>query len=73
MIDWRVGLLDEGLPAFECQMEARPPQPPSEKGRKMRPFGCDICQKMFTRVEILRRHLKTHMDDKVCDHDLTTL
>ena len=32
---------------------------------QVRPFSCDICQKMFTRVEILKRHIKTHMVDKV--------
>ncbi|XP_023338084.1 zinc finger protein 90 [Eurytemora carolleeae] len=31
---------------------------------KVRPFECNICHKMFTRVEILRRHLKTHMIEK---------
>jgi len=31
---------------------------------KARPFECDICHKMFTRIEILRRHLKTHMLEK---------
>lgn len=71
---------DDGLSSFECQMEPGRPggglgqhhqlqqqqlQPGQEKGgRKMRPFGCDICRKMFTRIEILRRHLKTHMEDK---------
>jgi len=29
-----------------------------------RPFECDICHKMFTRIEILRRHMKTHMVEK---------
>lgn len=29
-----------------------------------RPFECEICHKMFTRVEILRRHMKTHMLEK---------
>jgi hypothetical protein len=63
---------------FDCQVEATPIMEgavvnstgaPSrnlaEKVRKVRPFSCDICNKMFTRIEILRRHLKTHMEDKV--------
>jgi hypothetical protein len=65
---------------FDCQVEATtimegavvnstgaPPAPRNlaEKVRKVRPFSCDICNKMFTRIEILRRHLKTHMEDKV--------
>jgi hypothetical protein len=62
---------------FDCQVEATPimegavnnAPPPArnlaEKVRKVRPFSCDICNKMFTRIEILRRHLKTHMEDKV--------
>jgi hypothetical protein len=62
---------------FDCQVEATtimegavnnappPPRNLAEKVRKVRPFSCDICNKMFTRIEILRRHLKTHMEDKV--------
>jgi len=45
---------------FECDDQLDELKQPD----KVRPFSCDICHKMFTRVEILRRHLKTHMIEK---------
>ena len=30
-----------------------------------RDFECELCNKKFTKVEILKRHIKTHLKDKV--------
>lgn len=29
-----------------------------------RPFECELCKKQFTKIEILKRHIKTHMKEK---------
>ena len=31
-----------------------------------KPFECELCKKQFTKIEILKRHIKTHLKDKVC-------
>lgn len=33
-----------------------------------RDFECELCNKKFTKVEILKRHIKTHLKDKVFCH-----
>ena len=33
-----------------------------------RDFECELCNKKFTKVEILKRHIKTHLKDKVFRH-----
>lgn len=35
-----------------------------------RDFECELCNKKFTKVEILKRHIKTHLKDKVFRHAL---
>ena len=35
-----------------------------------RDFECELCNKKFTKVEILKRHIKTHLKDKVFQHGL---
>lgn len=30
-----------------------------------KPFECELCRKQFTKIEILKRHIKTHLKDKV--------
>lgn len=35
-----------------------------------RDFECELCNKKFTKVEILKRHIKTHLKDKVFHHGL---
>ena len=37
-----------------------------EEGNLMKPFECELCKKQFTKIEILKRHIKTHMKEKVC-------
>jgi len=29
-----------------------------------RPYECELCKKQFTKIEILKRHIKTHMKEK---------
>jgi len=29
-----------------------------------KPFECELCRKQFTKIEILKRHIKTHLKDK---------
>ena len=41
--------------------EASRPSPP-------RDFECELCNKKFSKVEILKRHIKTHLKDKVFRH-----
>ena len=31
----------------------------------IKPFECELCKKQFTKIEILKRHIKTHMKEKV--------
>ena len=31
----------------------------------VKPFECELCKKQFTKIEILKRHIKTHMKEKV--------
>ena len=33
-----------------------------------RDYECELCNKKFTKVEILKRHIKTHLKDKVFRH-----
>ena len=35
-----------------------------------KPFECELCKKQFTKIEILKRHIKTHLKDKVRDWSL---
>ena len=35
-----------------------------------KPFECELCKKQFTKIEILKRHIKTHLKDKVCSCNL---
>ena len=35
-----------------------------------KPFECELCKKQFTKIEILKRHIKTHLKDKVCVRSL---
>ena len=35
-----------------------------EEGNLMKPFECELCKKQFTKIEILKRHIKTHMKEK---------
>ena len=37
-----------------------------EEGSGVKPFECELCKKQFTKIEILKRHIKTHLKDKVC-------
>ena len=30
----------------------------------VKPFACELCKKQFTKIEILKRHIKTHMKEK---------
>jgi len=30
----------------------------------IKPFECELCKKQFTKIEILKRHIKTHMKEK---------
>jgi len=30
----------------------------------IKPFACELCKKQFTKIEILKRHIKTHMKEK---------
>ena len=30
-----------------------------------KPYECELCKKQFTKIEILKRHIKTHMKEKV--------
>jgi len=30
----------------------------------VKPFECELCKKQFTKIEILKRHIKTHLKDK---------
>ena len=38
-----------------------------------KPFECELCKKQFTKIEILKRHIKTHLKDKVCVCGLQSL
>jgi len=35
-----------------------------EEGSGVKPFECELCKKQFTKIEILKRHIKTHLKDK---------
>ena len=36
-----------------------------DDGSLIKPFECELCKKQFTKIEILKRHIKTHMKEKV--------
>ena len=44
-------------------IEVREEGEPQENSVK--PFECELCKKQFTKIEILKRHIKTHLKDKV--------
>lgn len=35
-----------------------------DDGSLIKPFECELCKKQFTKIEILKRHIKTHMKEK---------
>ena len=37
----------------------------TEDSGLIKPFECELCKKQFTKIEILKRHIKTHMKEKV--------
>jgi len=43
-------------------IEVREEGEPQENSVK--PFECELCKKQFTKIEILKRHIKTHLKDK---------
>jgi len=36
----------------------------TEDSGLIKPFECELCKKQFTKIEILKRHIKTHMKEK---------
>jgi len=36
----------------------------NDDGSLVKPFECELCKKQFTKIEILKRHIKTHMKEK---------
>jgi len=50
--------LIEGGAAFQSEED-------EEEGEGLiKPFECELCKKQFTKIEILKRHIKTHMKEK---------
>lgn len=50
--------LIEGGAAFQSEED-------DEEGEGLiKPFECELCKKQFTKIEILKRHIKTHMKEK---------
>ena len=45
-------------------------QEEEEDSDAVKPFECELCKKQFTKIEILKRHIKTHLKDKVCRQKL---
>lgn len=51
--------LIEGGHAFHSEEDEE-----EESEGLVKPFACELCKKQFTKIEILKRHIKTHMKEK---------
>ncbi|XP_034230508.1 zinc finger protein 436-like [Thrips palmi] len=50
-----------------AEAEARPPDADADRGQQSqvdRPYGCDVCHKMFSRKDNLASHMRTHTGEK---------
>lgn len=50
---------------LEFVEEADMDDPNSQQPELAKNFECELCNKKFTKIEILKRHIKTHLKDKV--------
>ena len=51
--------------SFEDNKFALMEEEEQDDGSLIKPFECELCKKQFTKIEILKRHIKTHMKEKV--------